>query len=381
MLKCSGDNGFQTLAKHVAPMLKYRIMSDLPFNPYLTAGLEWFTFDPNTYEDFDIDMPRRHADDYSVSSFAIPYGIGFSNYFTDNLSFHVEAIYHMTFTDNIDDVESPDKNDNYATFQGGLTWTISTARDTDGDGIMDRDDADPLHAEDFDGFQDKDGAPDPDNDGDGVPDISDGAINDPEDRDGFQDKDGVPDPDNDGDGILDVNDGAPNAAEDFDGFQDKDGVPDPDNDRDGILDVDDGCPNAAETFNGYEDADGCPDTKPEIAVEAGSAIVLDGVTFAYASADLTAGSLAILDMVVRTLRDNEKIEVEIRGYTDNQGSQAANERFSQMRAEAVRSYLLENGISNARVIAVGYGPADPVASNDTEEGRAINRRIEFFRVK
>jgi outer membrane protein OmpA-like peptidoglycan-associated protein len=293
----------------------------------------------------------------------------------------VEAIYHMTFTDDIDDVDSPENNDHYATFYGGLTWTFDSAKDTDGDGIMDRDDADPMHAEDFDGFRDEDGAPDPDNDGDGVPDVSDGAINTPEDRDGFQDRDGIPDPDNDGDGILDVNDTAPNAAEDFDGFKDTDGAPDPDNDRDGILDINDKCPNDAETFNGYEDADGCPDTKPEIAVEAGAAIILDGVNFAYASADLTPGSLKILDMVVRTLRDNEKIEVEIRGYTDNQGSQAANERFSQMRAEAVRTYLLKNGISGTRVAAVGYGPANPVATNDTEAGRAQNRRIEFFRSK
>ncbi len=381
MLKCNGDDGFQTLVKSIAPMVKYRFLPGLSFNPYLTLGLEWFAFSPSTYDDIDIDMPRNQAEDYSTSSFAIPYGIGFSNSFTDNLSFHVEALYHMTFTDNLDDDDGPETDDHYATFQGGLTWTFNTAKDTDGDGVMDRYDADPLHAEDFDGFRDEDGAPDPDNDGDGVPDVSDGAINTPEDHDGFQDNDGVPDPDNDGDGILDVVDSAPNAAEDFDGFKDRDGAPDPDNDGDGILDADDGCPNDAETFNGYEDADGCPDTKPEIAVEAGAAIVLDGVNFAYASAVLTTGSLEILDMVVRTLRDNEQIEVEIRGYTDNQGSQSANERFSQMRAEAVRSYLLDNGIDGKRVTAVGFGPANPVASNDTEEGRAQNRRIEFFRVK
>jgi outer membrane protein OmpA-like peptidoglycan-associated protein len=165
-------------------------------------------------------------------------------------------------------------------------------RDSDGDGIVDRDDQCPERAEDKDGFQDQDGCPDPDNDrdgipdardrcrdkaedkdgvqdddgcpdldddGDGVPDVDDRCRDKPEDKDGFEDQDGCPDPDNDGDGILDANDRCPNGAEDKDGFRDDDGCPDPDNDGDGIEDVRDRCPDAAEDKDGVRDDDGCPD--------------------------------------------------------------------------------------------------------------------------
>jgi outer membrane protein OmpA-like peptidoglycan-associated protein len=233
----------------------------------------------------------------------------------------------------------------------------------------------------MDGFEDGDGAPDPDNDGDGVPDVDDKAPMDPEDQDGFEDNDGKPDPDNDGDGILDGKDKAPNDPEDMDGFEDEDGVPDPDNDGDGIADKDDKCPNQPETVNGYDDEDGCPDTKPEIAVAKGAAIVLDGINFASGSSNVTSGSKSTLDKVVNTMRSNPELEIEIRGYTDNTGSLAGNKNLSQKRAESVRQYLIENGIDGTRVKAVGYGPENPIAPNNTREGRAKNRRIEFFRVK
>jgi OmpA-OmpF porin, OOP family len=100
-----------------------------------------------------------------------------------------------------------------------------TGRDTDGDGIPDVDDKCPNEPEDFDGFQDADGCPDPDNDGDGIPDALDKCRDEPEDFDGFQDTDGCPDPDNDGDGIPDVDDRCPNVPEDLDGIQDADGCP------------------------------------------------------------------------------------------------------------------------------------------------------------
>ena len=166
------------------------------------------------------------------------------------------------------------------------------ARDSDGDGVLDRDDQCPTQKEDRDGFEDEDGCIDPDNDrdgvpdeldrcrdkaedhdgykdddgcpdldddGDGIPDAEDQCRNKPEDKDGFEDEDGCPDPDNDGDGILDKNDKCPNAAEDFDGYNDEDGCPDPDNDMDGIPDKQDKCPNTREDKDGFQDDDGCPD--------------------------------------------------------------------------------------------------------------------------
>jgi len=128
--------------------------------------------------------------------------------------------------------------------------------DRDGDGLKDDVDKCPDDPEDFDGFEDEDGCPDPDNDRDGIPDVDDKCPNIPEDKDGYQDEDGCPEGDKndrDGDGILDNVDKCPDDPEDFDGFQDEDGCPDPDNDQDGILDVDDLCPNDPEDKDGFED--------------------------------------------------------------------------------------------------------------------------------
>ncbi|MBN94852.1 MAG: hypothetical protein CL928_12430 [Deltaproteobacteria bacterium] len=132
-------------------------------------------------------------------------------------------------------------------------------RDNDRDGINDLEDNCPMNAEDRDGWRDSDGCPDPDNDGDGLRDGEDGCPSASEDMDGYQDTDGCPDPDNDSDGIPDSRDGCPLEAEDKDSFRDDDGCPEPDNDGDGIADVADACPNAAEELNGIEDEDGCPE--------------------------------------------------------------------------------------------------------------------------
>jgi hypothetical protein len=167
-------------------------------------------------------------------------------------------------------------------------------RDRDSDGVYDVDDKCPEQPEDRDGFQDRDGCPDPDNDNDGVLDAADKCPIDPEDIDQFHDEDGCPEPDNDNDGVADINDACPNAAEDGkgkkpadgcpstaedqdgdgvpdasdkcpdepedkDGFQDDDGCPDPDNDGDGVPDNFDACPLEAEDADGFEDEDGCPD--------------------------------------------------------------------------------------------------------------------------
>jgi outer membrane protein OmpA-like peptidoglycan-associated protein len=349
------------------------------FKPYLTAGLEMFYINPmNVNGNF---LPNRQAGKYDKNQFAIPAGLGFSIFAGDDFSFDFEAVHHFATADWIDDLDRGSKNDGFTTLTVGVSYYLGAPKDTDKDGIFDKVDADPLHAEDFDGFEDSDGAPDYDNDKDGVLDVNDKAPNDPEDQDGFEDNDGVPDVDNDKDGILDVNDKAPNKAEDMDGFEDEDGAPDLDNDQDGILDEDDKCPNKAETMNGYEDADGCPDKKPEIAVEKGAAIVLEGINFASGKSILTGSSKEILGKVLRTLAENKGIEVEIRGYTDNTGRYESNVRLSQSRADAVKAFLVKNGIADSRIQTHGFGPEKPIAPNDTREGRAKNRRIEFYRIK
>jgi hypothetical protein len=131
--------------------------------------------------------------------------------------------------------------------------------DMDEDGITDAADFCPTAMEDFDGFEDEDGCPDPDNDRDGIADVVDECPDEPESLNGYMDEDGCPEPDSDADGIVDALDNCPLEAEDVDRFQDEDGCPDKDNDEDGIPDARDECPDRPETLNGYMDDDGCPD--------------------------------------------------------------------------------------------------------------------------
>jgi outer membrane protein OmpA-like peptidoglycan-associated protein len=264
----------------------------------------------------------------------------------------------------------------------GFRYYFGRSKDKDQDGIKDKDDADPLNPEDFDGFQDEDGAPDLDNDNDGIPDLADRAPNDPEDKDGFQDEDGVPDKDNDNDGILDTEDSCPNKAEDFDNFEDEDGCPDLDNDNDGISDEDDNCPDKPETVNGYKDDDGCPDKKPMPKLDKkGAKLVLRGITFETNSTKLIEDSYKILNEVVVGLKDNPDVALEIQGHTDSFGEASYNLQLSNKRAQAVMDYLVQKGIDSSRLVAVGYGEDKPIATNNTAEGRTQNRRIEFVRTK
>jgi OmpA-OmpF porin, OOP family len=132
-------------------------------------------------------------------------------------------------------------------------------RDSDGDGVADRDDRCPAAAEDRDGFEDQDGCPEDDNDRDGIPDARDRCRDKAEDKDGVADDDGCPDLDDDQDGVADADDRCRDKAEDKDGFEDQDGCPEPDNDGDGLPDAADKCPNGAEDRDGFRDDDGCPD--------------------------------------------------------------------------------------------------------------------------
>ncbi len=210
-----------------------------------------------------------------------------------------------------------------------------------------------------------------DRDRDGIPDADDQCPDQAEDFDGFEDTDGCPEFDNDGDGILDVNDQCPNQPEDFDGFEDEDGCPDMDNDGDGIMDMDDKCPGEAEVFNGFEDTDGCPDKAPIY-------FPMANINFKFGTAEISgADPIPVLEEVVRIMKEHPEIRVEIQGHTDNIGSDEANMTLSERRAEAVKQYLVNRGIDAGRLDTRGFGESRPIDSNDTDLGRARNRRIEF----
>ena len=219
-----------------------------------------------------------------------------------------------------------------------------------------------------------------DTDGDGLLDPDDDCPTDPEDKDGFQDEDGCPDPDNDGDAILDVDDECPNEPEDKDRWRDEDGCPDPDNDEDEILDDDDECPNDPETKNGFEDEDGCPDdpNKKVIVVTREKIEINDKIYFAYDSDRILPRSYELLDQVAAIIVEHEEIPaIFVEGHTDADGSEEYNRDLSDRRAKSVRQYLIDKGVEPRRLQAQGFGEAQPIADNATEEGKAQNRRVEF----
>jgi outer membrane protein OmpA-like peptidoglycan-associated protein len=174
--------------------------------------------------------------------------------------------------------------------------------------------------------------------------------------------------DRDGDGIPDRDDQCPNEPGPA-----PSGCP-PDTDDDGIPDDVDKCPTEPETRNGFEDDDGCPDVVPaEFADLAG---ILKGINFDSDKDVIKSDSKPILDRAVEVLQQFPDVDIEISGHTDSRGGYEHNVDLSQRRAAAVKTYLVEHGVEADRIQTRGAGPNEPIATNDTTEGRAENRRIE-----
>ncbi|MGH7530680.1 MAG: OmpA family protein [Gemmatimonadales bacterium] len=239
--------------------------------------------------------------------------------------------------------------------------------DTDGDGVyngLDQCTATPSGAR-----VDARGCP-TDSDADAVPDGPDQCPNTP--AGATVDATGCP-LDADGDGVFDGLDkcpGTPAGTEvDTAGCQRT-----TDSDGDGVDDTRDRCPaTAADT---RVDAAGCPILfTPER-----TPVVLRGVTFETGRSALQPNSFTVLDIVAASLLANTDIRIEIAGHTDSTGSAATNQRLSQARADAVRTYLATKGVAPDRMVARGYGPSQPVAPNNTAAGRAQNRRVELRQI-
>jgi OmpA-OmpF porin, OOP family len=176
--------------------------------------------------------------------------------------------------------------------------------------------------------------------------------------------------DSDGDGLTDATDRCPAMpASTADGCPPAAPVARADADNDGVDDGEDACPGTLEGLK--VDARGCA-----VQTEAQS-VVLKGVTFLPGSVTLTEDAKRVLEPAAAALTGQQDLKVEIGGHTDAQGADAANQKLSQRRADAVRQYLVGKGVDAGRLTAKGYGEAQPIASNDTAEGRAENRRVEF----
>ena len=236
--------------------------------------------------------------------------------------------------------------------------------DDDGDGV-------PNHLDECPGTPrgvevDDAGCP-LDSDGDGVPDNLDKCPATPK---GVKvNAEGCP-VDSDGDGVPDTADTCPNTPA---GVKvDAVGCP-LDSDGDGVPDDLDKCPG---TPRGVPvDDNGCP---PTGVVIRGDEWAVEGqVLFAVNKATLKPEAQAILDRVAAFLQKNPQWQVEIQGHTDTTGPKAWNETLSQMRADSVKDYLVTRGVGADRLSAKGYGWSEPIASNDTAEGRQQNRRVDF----
>ena len=112
-------------------------------------------------------------------------------------------------------------------------------------------------------------------------------------------------------------------------------------------------------------------------IEVGQTVLIKNIFFDFGKATLREASFADLNRLVDLLDKYPKMTIEISGHTDNVGSDAANQALSQNRAKSVLDYLASKGVAGDRLVAKGMGEAKPVATNDTEEGRQKNRRVEF----
>ena len=239
--------------------------------------------------------------------------------------------------------------------------------DTDGDGVMD--DVDQCPNTPTGAVVDATGCP-LDSDADGVFDGLDQCPGTPR---GIAVNTSGCALDDDGDGVPNSVDACPATPA---GIQvDGKGCP-LDSDGDGIADYLDKCPG---TDAGLKvDRSGCPIPAADGAeVTAAGTWIFNDVQFESGKTALKAGSSDSLDKVAALLKENPDLKLEIQGHTDSTGNAASNYRLSEKRANAVKAYLVERGISVNRLNAKGYGPSKPIADNGTLEGRAKNRRVEF----
>jgi OOP family OmpA-OmpF porin len=119
-------------------------------------------------------------------------------------------------------------------------------------------------------------------------------------------------------------------------------------------------------------------TTNTIILEKGKKVVVRGINFEFGKATLTADSRPIMEDAYKALTANPDMNVEISGHTDFVGSEAFNQNLSLRRAQTVKNWLVNRGISSNRMKTVGRGENEPVADNGTDDGRSENRRIEFF---
>ena len=306
-------------------------------------------------------------------------GLGLTYWFTEMVGLSWRSTYKQSFEDIREDM--PSHMQHFA----GLTFKFG-GKDTDGDGIYDKDDACPEVA----GLKQFNGCPDTDADGitdasDSCPDVAGPAEFNgcPDtDGDGIADKDDAcPDvaglkslggcPDTDGDGITDKSDKCPDVK----GPKENGGCPWPDRDGDKVLDKDDKCPDEAGTVSN----NGCPEVTEEAVKKLND--YAKTILFDTNKDTFKQQTYPVLLAISAILKEYPSSKFSIEGHTDSDGSNEFNLRLSDSRALAVKKYLVEQGIDEFRLSAMGYGESKPIDTNNTNAGKANNRRVEVKLVK
>lgn len=379
-------SGFRS---RIAP-LELRLLISLGFfrvwSPYLYAGAGGMYF--------ETENPSVGGLPSSVSgrSAVIPLGIGAQFMMDDIVALDISAGYNQTFSDKV----TPALNGGNASYWSlaiGVSIVGERDLDPDRDGLKTSEErrisTDPLNPDtDGDGLTDgeevrvyKTNPLLADTDGDGLRDGDEVKVYSTDPLVGDTDGDGLSDGDEvlkhktsplrvdtDGDGLSDGDEVLRYATNPLEADTDRGGVPDGIEVRRGSnpLNPEDDFPKPA---------------KQTLTVEVGKAIILEGVTFKFGSAEILPESEPILDRAFETMRENPEIIVEIHGHTDNIGKPSYNLQLSLSRANSVKAYLVKRGIAADRITARGFAAVRPIASNSTDEGRARNRRIEFLRVR
>ena len=376
------------------------------WNPYLYAGFGGLHYDY-------ITLPAAATPGLKASGWTgvVPAGIGLQAALGDRVSFEVSGGYNYSLSKNLEAITGS-KNDAYISYFIGLTVSGESGdADPDGDGLTNREEkelgTDPKKADtDGDGLSDGDevhkyntNPVKADSDGDGLSDGDEVSTyhTDPNkadtDGDGLSDGAEVSqyhtDPvkvDTDGDGLSDGDEVTKYKTDPTKGDTDGDGLSDYDEvmkyKTDPLkMDTDGGSVNdgkeIANGTNPLEPGDDVP--KPKL--EVGKAMVLEGIVFKSGKATIDPSSEPTLMQALEAFEKFPTATVEIRGYTDNVGKASSNKKLSLARAEAVKSWLVMKGVDAMRITTKGFGPENPIADNKTAEGKAKNRRIEFFRTK
>ena len=330
-------------------------------------------------------------------------GLGFNFVLSERLGLNVMSKYTYMWNDNLDNATSVNRNfqDQALMTSVGLTYNFTPRKDSDNDGVYDKDDKCPTVF----GLAKFEGCPDTDADGivdskdacpkvagtlNGCPDTDDDGIADKDDAcpkiagiakfngcadtdgDGVEDsKDACPKvagtvngcPDTDGDGVIDSKDACPKVKGTVKGC--------PDSDKDGIIDSKDKCPKVA----GVAANQGCPEIKEETKQVMTKA--MEGLFFKSGSAVIQRKSYPVLDNVAKIMNENPSYKLKINGHTDNTGKEDKNLQLSKDRAAAAKAYLMSKGVDASRLTSEGFGITKPRADNSTAAGRKLNRRVEF----